>query len=68
MKGRLTVLAMIVVLVFLAASSSLAVTVLFEDHFATFDPSWGVASDRIHVDNGKLIINGEPHIVYSYLN
>ena len=68
MKGRLTALTMTVALVFLAATSSLAVTVLFEDQFATFDPSWGVSSERIHVDNGKLIINGEPKIAFNYLN
>jgi hypothetical protein len=68
MKGRLTALALSVALVFLAVSSSLAVTVLFEDQFATFDPAWGVEGDRIHVDNGKLIISGEPNLAFNYLN
>ena len=68
MKGRLTALTMTLALVFLAATSSLAVKMLFEDQFATFDPSWGVSSERIHVDNGKLIINGEPKIAFNYLN
>ncbi len=68
MKGRLTALAMTVALVFLAVSGSLAAKVLFEDQFTTFDPAWGVSSEKIHVDDGKLIINGEPKLAYNYLN
>jgi hypothetical protein len=68
MKGRLTVLALTVALVFLVVMSSFAVTMLFEDQFATFDPAWGVEGNRIHVDNGKLRISGESNIAYNYLN
>jgi hypothetical protein len=70
MKRRIIVLAlaMTVALVFLAVTGGLAVKVLFEDQFASLDPAWGVSGARLHVDNGKLIINGEPHIVYNYLN
>jgi 3-keto-disaccharide hydrolase len=68
MKARWTTLAMTVVLVLLLVTSGFAAQVLFEDHFATFDPSWGVESEKIHVDHGKLIINGQTNLTYNYLN
>jgi hypothetical protein len=68
MKRRITALAMTAALVLLAVTSGLAAKMLFEDQFAAFDPSWGIESDKIHVDHGKLIINGDTNLAYSYLN
>jgi hypothetical protein len=68
MKGRLTALALTMAMVLLVVTGSLAAKVLFEDQFASFDPSWGVSGEKIHVDNGKLIINGKPNIASNYLN
>jgi hypothetical protein len=68
MTGRLEALALTMALVFLAVTGSLAAKVLFEDQFASFDPAWGVSGQRIHLDNGKLIINGEPNLAFNYLN
>jgi 3-keto-disaccharide hydrolase len=34
--------------------------VIYEDKFATLDPSWGTPSDRLSVDNGALVIKPEP--------
>jgi hypothetical protein len=68
MKGRLTALALTVALVLLAVTGSLAAKVLFEDQFTSFDPAWGVSGQRIHIDDGKLIINGEPDLAFNYLN
>jgi len=57
MKGKLTALVMAMAMVFLAVTAGLAAKVLFEDKFATLDPSWGVPSANISAKDGKLIIN-----------
>jgi len=54
MKGKLT--AMVMAMVFLAVTAGLAAKVLFEDKFATLDPSWGAPSANISANDGKLII------------
>lgn len=59
MKWKLSALVVALAVVFLAASSSFAATVLFEDKFATLDPGWGMASKVIDVKNGKFVISPE---------
>jgi hypothetical protein len=59
MKPRIAVVAL-VVLMLLAASSSVwackGKKVLFEDNFATLDPTWGEPSKYKNVKDGKLIV------------
>ncbi len=67
MKGKLTALVMAMAMVFLAVTAGLAAKVLFEDKFATLDPSWGVPSANLSAKDGKLIINVDQQLQY-FLN
>jgi len=68
MKGKWTILALAVAMLFLAVTSGLAAKVLFEDKFATLDPSWGNPSATINVKDGKLIITPDKNMTNTYLN
>jgi hypothetical protein len=43
-------------------------TVLYEDNFQTFDPTWGISSENIYVENGALIISPSADRIWSALN
>jgi hypothetical protein len=59
MRWKLSALAMLLAVVWLAASSSFGATVLFEDKFATLDPGWGMAGKIIYAKDGKFVISPE---------
>ncbi len=68
MKGKLTALVMAMAMVFLAVTAGLAAKVLFEDKFATLDPSWAAPSAIISAKDGKLTITPDKNMTNTYLN
>lgn len=56
MKSKTAVLVMALAMVVSVAKVCLAAKVLFEDKFATLDPSWGAPSAIMIVKNNKLVI------------
>ena len=59
---------MTMVMVLVAVSVSLAAKVIFEDKFASLDPSWGVPGPIADVKDGKLIITPEINTAKIILN
>ena len=68
MKGKLTALVMAMAMVFLAVTAGLAAKVLFEDKFATLDPSWAAPGANIGAKDGKLTITPDKNMTQTYLN
>jgi len=68
MKGKLTALVMAMAMVFLAVTAGLAAKVLFEDKFATLDPSWAAPSANIGAKDGKLTITPDKGMTQTNLN
>ena len=68
MKQKIATLAMAMAVVLLAVSASLAGKVLFEDKFASLDPSWGAPGPIMDVKDGKLIITPEQNTTQTILN
>lgn len=68
MKSKAAVLVMVVALALVAAQVCLAAKVLFEDKFATLDPSWGAPSAIMNVKDGKLVITPEKNTTQTILN
>ncbi len=60
MKPRTFSLTLLMVIIALTLSA-FAATVLFQDNFATMDPTWGSPSAIIYVKDGKFIIAPEPN-------
>ncbi|HSE83930.1 MAG TPA: family 16 glycoside hydrolase, partial [Thermodesulfobacteriota bacterium] len=71
MMWRTCVVMFFLVVLLFAAKSVLACKgdqIVFEDSFATLDPSWGDASDKLSVSNGKLTIRPEAAKRYQSIN
>jgi hypothetical protein len=68
MKRKMATLAMAMAVVLMAVSVSLAGKVLFEDKFASLDPSWGAPGPVMDVKNGKLVITPEVNTTQTILN
>jgi hypothetical protein len=68
MKRKMATLAMVTAVVLMAVSVSLAGKVLFEDKFASLDPSWGAPGPIMDVKDGKLIITPEVNTTQTVLN
>jgi len=51
-----------------AAEACQGQKVLYEDHFATLDGSWGTYGDELTVQNGRMVIRPEPGTVYWQIN
>jgi hypothetical protein len=68
MKRNMGTLTMTMAVVLMAVSVSLAAKVIFEDKFATLDPSWGVPGPIADVKDGKLIITPEINTAKTILN
>ncbi len=68
MKGKLAVLAMAMALVGAVVSAGLAGKVVFEDKFATLDPSWGAPSDIMNVKDGKFVVTPGVNTTQTILN
>ena len=68
MKRQRATLAMAMAVVLLAVTASLAGKVLFEDKFASLDPSWGAPSPLRNVKDGKFIITPSVNMTQTVLN
>ena len=68
MKRKMAILAMAMAVVLLAVTVSLAAKVLFEDKFASLDPSWGAPGPIMDVKDGKLIITPTVNTTQTVLN
>jgi hypothetical protein len=68
MKSKVAVLMMAMAVVLLAVTASLAGKVLFEDKFASLDPSWGAPGPMMDVKDGKLIVTPEKNTSQTILN
>jgi hypothetical protein len=68
MKRKMAILAMAMAVVLLAVTVSLAGKVLFEDKFASLDPSWGASGPIMDVKDGKLIITPNVNTTQTVLN
>jgi hypothetical protein len=68
MKRKMATLAMAMAMVLLAVTVSLAGKVLFEDKFASLDPSWGAPGPIMDVKDGKLIITPSVNTTQTVLN
>jgi hypothetical protein len=68
MKSRITVLVTAMAMVLVFASVSLAAKVLFEDKFATLDPSWGAPSAIMNVKAGKFMVTPEKNTTQTIIN
>jgi len=42
--------------------------ILYEDNFSNLDPSWGISSERLSAEDGKLTIKPSPNTTQSILN
>ena len=42
--------------------------ILYEDNFSNLDPSWGIYSERLSIEDGKLTIKPSPNTTQSILN
>jgi hypothetical protein len=58
----------VVRLLFLPVPSVFAGEILYEDHFTSLDPSWGIPSERLSVNDGKLTLKPAPNTTQSILN
>lgn len=68
MKRKMGTLMVTMVMVLVAVSISLAAKVIFEDKFASLDPSWGIPGPIADVKDGKLIITPEINTAKIILN
>jgi hypothetical protein len=68
MKAKTAVLVMTVALLVALANVCLAAKVLFEDKFATLDPSWGAPSAIMNVKNGKMVISPVKNTTQTIIN
>jgi hypothetical protein len=68
MKRQIPALIVLFVVVACLLNPCFGATALFEDKFATLDPSWGAPSQWISVKDGKLTINGEKNVADNWLN
>jgi len=57
-----------VTLLLAAVNPCLAAKMVFEDNFATLDPSWGSPSAVMNVKDGKLVITPEKNTTQTILN
>jgi hypothetical protein len=68
MKSKAAVLVMAVAMVVAVANVCLAAKVLFEDKFATLDPSWGAPSAIMNVEKDKLAITPKKKTTQTIIN
>lgn len=68
MKRKVAILAMAMAVVGLAVTAGLAGKMVFEDKFASLDPSWGASSAFMSVKDGKLVITPEKNTTQAILN
>jgi hypothetical protein len=68
MKSKAAVLVMAMALVMVVAHVCLAAKVLFEDKFATLDPSWGAPGTIMNVKDGKLLVTPEKNTTQTIIN
>jgi len=61
-------LALVAVLLLPTILSAPAGEILYEDNFTNLDPSWGMPSERLSVEDGKLTIKPPPNTTQSILN
>ncbi len=68
MRRKTTALVTMAAVIFLVVTAALAGKVLFEDKFATLDPSWGASSAIMNVKDGKFVITPEKNTTQTILN
>ena len=51
-----------------AATACQGTKVLYQDHFAALDPSWGTYGDELTIEDGRMVIRPEPGTVYWQVN
>ena len=68
MKSKIPGVMMIIGMVLLFANTCLAAKVLFEDKFATLDPSWGAPTAIMNVKDSKLVITPEKNTTQTIIN
>ena len=71
MKPKFSPLPAVALLVLLWLSTTLnapAAEILYQDNFTNLDPSWGVAGERLSVENNKLTLKPASNTTQSVLN
>jgi hypothetical protein len=68
MQRKTAALVTMAAVIFLVVTGALAGKVLFEDKFATMDPSWGASSAIMNVKDGKFVITPEKNTTQTILN
>jgi hypothetical protein len=62
------VLTLVALLLLPSILSAVEGEILYEDNFSNLDPSWGISSERLSVEDGKLTIKPSPNTTQSILN
>jgi hypothetical protein len=68
MKSKVAAVMMAMAVVLMVVTVSVAGKVLFEDKFASLDPSWGAPGPIMDVKDGKLVVTPQKNTTQTILN